>query len=238
MRKPLKQSRLYSLFLIILSLIPILVLEFGLRLAGYGESSSLFIPDVFNGTSHMVLNPDYADSYFRPAVEKPHLNNAVLNSKKPDSLHRIFLAGTDLFYSHNQESPAVFLMKELKKQRPGDDFEIVNVSLPSLSSFIVKDIVKEATKLNADMIILGLGEAEFYGALGSASKISINGGYFIHTLFCNMKNWRIFQLVRNAMSTFTKLIPSALNLDDLASNPDIVYQSDLYLKTRQLFLRN
>lgn len=217
---------------------PVFLLEWGLALAGYADESRFVFDSSINGRDIKVLNSRHLDHFF-PGYHAPcKFRTDYFDPNRPDSVVTVVLAGSSLFYAEGSTDPAAILKKNLEEKYSRMGFELINLSIPLISSYTVKHLLEDAASLEPDLVVLAIGETEFYGALGSAGKISISGGHNIHDLYSELQHWRIYKLINNISTRIKAEKEFEGRLQDLARVDDISISSSLYLNTRRNFLRN
>lgn len=77
------------------TLVPLMIfggLELGLRLAGYGYSTRLFLPRTIGGEEFLIPNEKFTHRFFPPALARAPLSGRMA-AHKPAGTYRIFLLG-------------------------------------------------------------------------------------------------------------------------------------------------
>lgn len=158
------------LFLVLLVLvIPaafFLALEFGLKWAGVGYPTSLFLEDPQDpGT--VVRNADYTSPYFGRAAARKLFPFRI--SKTPaEHTFRIVMLGGSAAQGDPMPafSPARILERALQAAYPQQRFECINLAITAINAHVVKDVARQAAALQPDLAIVYLGNNEFIGPFG------------------------------------------------------------------------
>ena len=239
------------LFFVITVSIPLLVfigLEIGLRLFHYDSGTELVIQKEVNGQKVFAINRSVARRYFAYAgtvVPEPADNTfAIL---KPKNTKRVFCLGESTMagfpYDFNATAPS-FLQDRLHAQFPQYTFEVINVGLSAISSYVVADFIKNLMDYEPDLFVIYLGHNEFYGIYGSGSSIQIPGGYWITRLAISLLQFKTFLLLRDSYAWLKQAIfapPQRMKgtlMEQMVRDQYISYGSSAYNSTRDNFEHN
>ncbi len=140
-------------------------LEGGLRLAGYGKPSALFIPGEKPG--YFRTNPHFTDPFIPASFGLEPLNFRLDQHKAPGSV-RVFVLGE----SAAQGMPAhdlgfaAQLRAQLGAQFPGKTFEVINLGITAIDSHVVHQIARQAVAFEPDLFVVYMGNNEMVGPYG------------------------------------------------------------------------
>lgn len=156
------------------TLVPILLLgllELGLRLAGYGYPTRLFLPAKIGSEDFLVPNEKFANRFFPPALARAPLSAAVMAARKPANTQRIFLLGESAAYGDPDPSFGVgrYLEAILGERFPGTDFEVVCVAITAINSHVILPIARECAKHDGDIWVVYMGNNEMVGPYGAST---------------------------------------------------------------------
>ncbi|HUG66761.1 MAG TPA: hypothetical protein VMM76_03350 [Pirellulaceae bacterium] len=181
---------------IAISLAPLVLLEFALRLCGYGYDTRLVIksPDSDSATTYQ-FNSRADRAYFGPEdLSGPEPRRFEI--PKPASVYRIVVVGGSTVagfpYPFELALPK-HLEVILEQQLPEMKFEVLNAGITSINSFSEVDIVRQAVTCGPDLIVVHSGHNEFYGPGGSASTSS-NLTPALYPAMQTLRRQRSFQL--------------------------------------------
>jgi len=224
-----------------LSLVPILLFEVILRLADYGYSYPLALPSSGGEQGReLMLNAEYAGRFYRHLQTVPELPAQRFRARKGKDTLRVVLAGSSLFYEGEADRLFTETLKEyLERALPGRTTELINVSLPLASSYITRLQTADIMRQDPDILLLSVGEAEFYGVLGSSSALSLTRSSFIKRLSLRLQDLRIYQLLQEQV--LLRILPAGVpgsSLQELALDREIPLRSELYLRTRSDLVNN
>lgn len=181
---------------IALSLLPLVVLEIGLRILGYGHDARLVVPATGStapGTHR--LNPGVDRAYFGSMdLLGPEPRPFLL--PKPQGLYRILVVGGSTVagfpYPFELALPRQ-LQVVLEQQSPDRRFEVLNAGITAINTGSEVDIVRQAVAAEPDLIIVHSGHNEFYGPGGEASTAS-GLAPRLYPLLRVLRRLRVFQL--------------------------------------------
>jgi tetratricopeptide (TPR) repeat protein len=239
------------LFLAITVSFPLLVflcLEVILRLSHYESNLNLVVEKEVNGQKVYAINRSVARRYFAyTGTVIPEPADDTFTIKKPKNTKRIFCLGESTMagfpYDYNATAPS-FLRDRLQAEFPGYNFEVINVGLSAVSSYVVADFIKDLVHYDPDLFIVYLGHNEFYGIYGSGSSVQIPGGYWITRLTISLLRFKTFLLLRDSYAWIKQKLSSApqrMNgtlMEQMVGNQYIPYGSPEYEATRVNFERN
>lgn len=228
------------LFRFILCVIPIaffVLLEVGLRMAGFGHSYPLFIPDP-NQPGYSLVNPNVIKRYFPDPDMAPPVNiesTYFRNEKKPNSL-RVVVQGesTTAGYPYGLgASLAGILQQRLQNQYPDRNVEVIQTAMAAVNSYTLLDFSDEILKIKPDVVVIYAGHNEYLGIMG------VGSAYASHSrattlLMLRLKGSRIFQVLQKLYINIKKN-PEALTqggdrtlMAKVAREKNIAFGSPLY----------
>jgi tetratricopeptide (TPR) repeat protein len=148
----------------------LLLIETGLRLAGYGYRTSFFKPLEIGGRPMLVENDKFGWRFFpRDVARSPA--PVVMPAVKPPDTYRIFVLGESA--ALGDPRPAFgfsrYLEVLLRDRLPNARFEVVNVSMTAISSHAIREIARDCAGRQGDLWIVYAGNNEYYGPFGARS---------------------------------------------------------------------
>ena len=193
------KTAFYAIALLI-PLVFFVILEFGLRLIGFGTSTPLFIENPAN--PHYILpQPNILQRYFPEGTERPSVTmeaNFILK-EKPANGYRIVVQGGSTaagFPYGLGASIAGILDQRLKPSLPGRHVEVLNTAMSAVNSYTLLDIADEIIEQKPDAIMVYAGHNEFLGILGVGSNYSSFGAGLSTRWFLKLKDLSLFQLMQ------------------------------------------
>ncbi|MBP85264.1 MAG: hypothetical protein CMJ64_00880 [Planctomycetaceae bacterium] len=203
-RQPLSRRRKwpFRLLAIGMSLAPLLLLELGLRIGGFGYETKLIVraPHTASNTTFQ-FNPPADRAYYGPVdLSGPEPRHFEIS--KPDSVYRIVVVGGSTVAGFPYPFELAFpkhLEVILQRQLPDTRFQVLNAGITAINSFSEVDVVRQAVKCEPDLIVMHSGHNEFYGPGGSASNSS-SLTPALYPVLQAVRRQRAFQLI-------TSLIP-------------------------------
>jgi lysophospholipase L1-like esterase len=182
----------------------LLLVEGGLRLAGYGKTYPLFVengdPPEYRIVNHEVIRrfvPNPADTpklAIRPVAFQP--------DKGPDTF-RIFVQGgsTAAGYPYGYgASPAGMLQQRLQRTFPDRRIEVVTTAVSAVNSYTLLDFSEEILSQEPDLVVIYAGHNEYLGILGVGSSFSAGRRRPLVLSFLALKDVRLLQLLRRGWS--------------------------------------
>ena len=233
-----KLSKIKDFFAVILIAALILVLvEFTLRLIGFGNDMSLLQEKKINNQKYLLIHPFFCYKYFPNFTEiVPATVTQLFAVQKPDNVFRIYIIGesTSKGFPYSRiESFPYQLEQMLNKAKTQYRFEVVNFSMDATNSHIGLDVVKELVRYPPpDLAIIYYGHNEFIG---------IGGGGSYHNPFFQLNkkfsNLRIYQSLKLLSTKISKRDPRTL-LERMTKKKGVEYNSKVYKNTMNDFEKN
>ncbi len=159
-----------AVLLVLVLVVPLGLLEFGLRLAGYGYETDFLLERTVNGHRVFTDNPKFAHRFF-PARIARSPQTLLVDVEKPAGVTRVVVLGESA--ALGDPEPAFGLARQLEvllnARYPGKRFEVINVAMTAINSHAFPDIARSAARLGADYWVIYAGNNEFMGPFGPAS---------------------------------------------------------------------
>ncbi len=184
----------------------LLLLEGGLRLAGYGYPSSCFLRKEADGRTFFIENLKFELRFFPPGLLRTP-SSYTIPDHKDSNTYRIFVIGSSAAAGYPQPAYGFSRILEviLKAKYPEKHFEIVNTATTAINSNVDLPIVEEAARHQPDLFIIYDGHNEVLGPFGpetvfvpySRSLTAIRSTIFV-------KSTKIGQLLNNLRLLVTK----------------------------------
>lgn len=188
-------------FTILFPVILFLLLELGLRAGGYNKDAQDLFVEVVIQPEYLVVNPSFVSRYF-PAFT-PDVAKTPFLKEKDNRTFRIFVLGgssTQGFPYNFYSSFSSQLQKRLLMETTGLRTEVINLGMTAVNSFVLWDLSKRLTDYEPDAILIYAGHNEYYGSFGVGStQFGFGEGTGLKRLILNLKNWRLYQLIEDAL---------------------------------------
>ena len=187
--------------MLLLPVLFFLLLEGGLRLAGYGEDYPLFV-EVEGAPGYLMPSREVARRYFAQQASVPTPNPDFFAADKPEGTVRIVAMGGSSAAGYPFYRGASFpqvLGTRLRLAYPDAEVEVVNTAMAAVNSYTLLDLADEVVAVEPDAVVIYAGHNEFYGALGAASTESLGRSPWLVRLFLRLRDWRTVQLVRDVV---------------------------------------
>jgi len=140
-------------------------LEGALRLAGWGKSTDLFIPDGKPG--FFRTNPNFTAPFIPASFGIEPLSFRIRRHKEPDSI-RVFVLGESA--AQGLPDPdfgfAAQLRAQLRARYPGRSFEVCNLGITAINSHVVYQAARQAAAFEPDLFVIYMGNNEVVGPYG------------------------------------------------------------------------
>ncbi len=175
--RPPRRSRrpLFIAISLVLPLVLLLALEGILRLFGFGGYAATFrrTGTLADGSTLVVTDSSGPASYFFANKSRPGtLRQDCLVMPKPAGVFRVVIAGESAakgFPEPKFLDSASFLRTMLQDLVPDRTIEVINLGTTAVASFPVLGMVTESLDYAPDLVIVYVGNNEFFGAYGVAS---------------------------------------------------------------------
>ncbi|MGH1366061.1 MAG: hypothetical protein ACRBF0_21055 [Calditrichia bacterium] len=240
---------LARIFLLLLPVGFFVLLEGGLRIVDYGQTSEPFIP-FQSAEGYLGINQELGRRFFptvgvAPASSK---TDAILE-KKPDESFRIFALGGSTMagypYLFNASFPSL-MRGMLQEAYPDKLIEVANLGMSAVPSYAVRDIAQDLEKYEPDMLVVYSGHNEFYGALGVASAESLGRRRSTVLSYLYLYRFKTVQLLSNLIRSGRSALRSAIApenvsgtlMERMAGDRYISYNSEIFQKAAENFRAN
>jgi lysophospholipase L1-like esterase len=191
------------IFTLIMCAIPVLffvMLETGLRTAGFGQAYPLFIstPEI---PDYIHVNPQVIKRYFNDPRDAPSVSSATIyfRTKKSPGTFRIFVQGgsTAAGYPFGVgASLAGMLQQRLQHTFTDRPVEVVSTAMAAVNSYTLLDFADKIISYEPDAILIYVGHNEYVGILGVASTVSMGRSRSLVLAFLKLRDLRTFQLLQ------------------------------------------
>lgn len=227
----------FKIVLVLIPIVFIILLEFSLRILGYGKDYSQWV-EIAPG--QLVLNPDVAYRYFHSTKGIPYSNQNSFYAEKPANTFRIFIMGGSSAagypYTPNGDF-GLYIKKKLEILYPNYNIEVINVALTATNSYTIKDLLPGAIEQKPDLILFYAGHNEYYGAYGVGSMESIGQSRTVVNFILSLEKFKTFNLLRDflqwvqgsfAESNGGAIKQSGTLMSRMVKDQTISFNSDIY----------
>jgi lysophospholipase L1-like esterase len=177
---PRWKRAVFMLITLSVPLVALVLLELGLRLAGFGGYPAFFrdTGELAPGQSLVITVPDASRPYFFADPDRAgYAEESEFVMPKPAGTFRIMLVGESAAKGYPQPrnlSMGSFLQALLQERWPDRRVEVINLGTTAVASFPLVYLTQAAVEHQPDLVVLYVGNNEFFGAYGTAS-ISASG---------------------------------------------------------------
>jgi tetratricopeptide (TPR) repeat protein len=164
------RERWFHVLAIAVPLLGLVLLEFILRVAGYGYPTSFFLKTTVNGQTMFIENQQFSRRYFPPGLERtpqPVMFPAV---KAPNTI-RVFVLGESAAMGDPEPAYGFPRILEvlLREAVPGKKVEVINSAVTAINSHVIRDIAKDCADKQGDYWVVYMGNNEVVGPFGAGT---------------------------------------------------------------------
>lgn len=227
----------FKIVLILIPIVFIILLEFSLRILGYGKDYSQWV-EIAPG--QLVLNPDVAYRYFHSTKGIPYSNQNSFYAEKPANTFRIFIMGGSSAagypYTPNGDF-GLYIKKKLEILYTNYNIEVINVALTATNSYTIRDLLPGVIEQKPDLILFYAGHNEYYGAYGVGSMESIGQSRTVVNFILSLEKFKTFNLLRDFLQWVQGLFAgnnggaikeSGTLMSRMVKDQTIPFNSDIY----------
>lgn len=160
-----RRRGLYALAATLCGLLPLLLLELGLRLGGFGEAAGYRDPLVgFSRLSSLFVLDDDGETYHTARSHLLLFERQEFAAEKPADAYRVFCLGGSTVRGRPYTVETAFpqwLQIELDARAGGRPIEVVNCGGLSYASYRLTYILEEVLAYEPDLIVIATGHNEF-----------------------------------------------------------------------------
>ncbi|MCA9198371.1 MAG: tetratricopeptide repeat protein [Planctomycetales bacterium] len=147
----------------------LLLLEFGMSLAGQSYPTTFLVPQP-EDRNNLVDNYQFGWRFFPRKLARSS-QPLLLSRKKPAGTHRVIVFGGSA--AMGDPEPAFGLARtiqaNLEHRFPNEAFEVINAAVTAINSHVVLSIAKDCRSLDADALVVYMGNNEVVGPFGAGT---------------------------------------------------------------------
>ena len=184
------------------------LLEFGLRLAGFGRDlEPLFIPSP-QQPAYLQANPRVVTRFFNDPAQAPSVSieTAYFRAQKPPGTFRVFVQGESSaagFPYGLGASLAGALDQRFERAFPGREIEVISTAMAAVTSYALLDFADEIIAQRPDAVLVYVGHNEYLGILGVGSTLRVASRPALTRVFLAVRELRLFQAMSRLLGGFT-----------------------------------
>ena len=234
-------SRKYAIYLGVTVLLPFVLLgllELGLRVAVPEGGVPLFEKAPFVRGDYLAASRSVGRRWFGGIRNAPSPPAEPFAREKPARAFRIFVLGESSTAGFPYPRNVTFsrlLRDVLNDVMPGSSVEVVNLGIAATNSFALLDMAGEIVAQRPDAVLIYAGHNEYYGALGTASRVGVPGGAGAVRLYLKLLRLRTVLALRDGLAEIrgeAKEAPADLEaaslMEILARDRQVPLASDSY----------
>ncbi|MBK9139052.1 MAG: tetratricopeptide repeat protein [Verrucomicrobia bacterium] len=148
----------------------LLVVELGLRVAGYGYPTSFFRPLKIGGQDYLVENDKFGWRFFPPSVARAPAPVRMPARKAPGTF-RVFVLGESAALGDPRPAYGFsrYLEVLLNERFRTGRIEVVNLGVTAINAHAIREIARECAGLAGDAWVVYMGNNEYYGPFGAGT---------------------------------------------------------------------
>ena len=158
---------------ILIPCVILLLIEAGLRIAGYGHSASFFIANKLSGKTCHVSNFAFTYRFFPPELAR-NVNRIVVPDIKAAGARRVFILGSSAAMGDPDASYGFgrILSLILRERDPDTRWEVYNTAITAINSHAIVPIARECAGLKPDIFVVYAGNNEVIGPYGPSTVLT------------------------------------------------------------------
>lgn len=196
----------YAVLLAVTVSLPFIVLaviELALRALSPGGGLPLFVHAAVVKGDYLVANRAVGERWFSNIDNPPTPAHEVFARQKPANGFRVFVMGESAAAGFPYPRNAEFsreLADVLRDALPSDSVEVINVAIAATNTFELLDLAGEIAAQHPDAVLIYAGHNEYYGVLGTASRVRFAGSDALVRLYLRALHLRTVLALRNGIS--------------------------------------
>lgn len=160
-----RRRRWFRLIAVLMSLVPLLILEVGLWAFNIGNPSAYEDPFVGFSRVHSLFKTDETGEYYKTVLSRERFfGTQTFLASKPGGAFRAFCLGGSTVRGRPYETQSAFskwLQLELDGREPDRIHEVVNCGGLSYASYRLVPLLEEVLNYEPDVVIVATGHNEF-----------------------------------------------------------------------------
>ncbi|HYM12332.1 MAG TPA: tetratricopeptide repeat protein, partial [Bryobacterales bacterium] len=184
-----------------------LLLEAGLRVAGYGYPTGFFVP--IRGRDALTTNQRFGWRFFPRALARTP-TPCVFPRSKPSGGYRVFVLGESAAMGFPEPAFSFGRMLEtmLRDEYPGVNFQVINTAMTAINSHAIVPISRDCAGQAPELYVVYMGNNEVVGPYGPGTVFH---GYSPHLPLIRANIWlkstRTGELLEDAASRLARHEP-------------------------------
>src|ERR1044071_5718880 len=146
------------------------LVEFGLRLSGFGYPTSFLLSSTLAGKKSFIQNDRFGWRFFGPSLAREPFPLAI-PAAKPAATVRVFVFGESAAFGDPQPEFGLprMLQALLSLRFPGVRFEMVNAAMTGINSHVVLPIARDCAAAQGDIWVVYMWNDEEVGPYGAGT---------------------------------------------------------------------
>src|ERR1017187_3899532 len=185
----------------------LVLLEVGLRLAGFGQATSFLLPSSNRSQKTFVQNNKFGWRFFGPRMARLPHPISIRQEKSPGTI-RIFVFGESAAFGDPQPRFGLSRMLQvmLASRHPGTRFEVINTAMTGINSHVILPIARDCARASGDIWVIYMGNNEVVGPFDAGTVFGPQAppASFVRASLA-LKTTRTGQLLDSARQWFQKV---------------------------------
>lgn len=147
----------------------LVLVEAGLRVAGYGRSTRLFRDKQIHGQPYCQWNEDFYHQFFSgPEGYRIEPREVLIPAVKPANTYRVFILGGSAANGWVIADYSFWRILEvmLRTRFPNTNIEVYNLAYHGMNSHIIRHVANACAALHPDLFVVYMGNNEVVGPFG------------------------------------------------------------------------
>ena len=181
----------------------LLLVEVGLRVAGYGYPSDAIIKVKVDGKSYCCDNVKFNWRFFPRNISRG-FTPFIFPAKKGEDTCRIFVLGESAARGTPDDAFSFgrILDVMLVDAYPGVNFEVITVAAAAINSHVVLQMAKDCSRCDPDLFVVYLGNNEVTGPYGAGTVFApLSGNLRLIRAGIALNGTRLGQLLGSALGS-------------------------------------
>lgn len=149
----------------------LLMMEYGLRMVGFGVAPRLLLPHKLFGKDVLVMNMKAGAVHLGEAFGRGPLFQVLAKQKPANGLRVVVLGESavkgELYSSVSFPAQLQVVLQDVYSNRV---VEVLNAGMPAINSWAVRSFARECLSYKPDIFILYTGNNEFIGPYGAGAR--------------------------------------------------------------------
>ncbi len=200
-----RRAAVYGLCFVLLPVALLVCLELGLRLVGFGFSTSFFLHRSLDSRGFLVTNKAFYQQFFSEPIDNIWEGSEwQVPDGKPEKTCRVFIFGSSAAQGWPDPAYSFWRILDMMLQDayPGMRFEVYSAAHPGVNSHVMRIAAEACARAKPDFYVVYMGNNEVNGPFGAVNVKEAFHPWSLCAIQAQiaMKNTRLMQLAAGAGS--------------------------------------